>query len=258
MNSMNYKFIDTHCHLYGEYYDNLEQVLFESFKNDVNKFFVASDNISSIGEVLKLSETYENIYGCLGIHPDNVFEDYSVLDNIIKNISTSKIIAIGEIGLDYYHDKNNKKEQIKLFEYQLDLAQKYNYPVVIHSREATQDTINILKKYNLKGVIHCFNGSYETAMLYVKMGYKLGINGVITFKNCNLKDVIKKVGLEHLVLETDSPFLAPVPYRGSQNSPKNIKIIALFLANLFDVSLDEIARITNKNVKEIFDIEIGL
>ena len=255
MNSMNYKFIDTHCHLYGEYYDNLEQVLFESFKNDVNKFFVASDNISSIGEVLKLSETYENIYGCLGIHPDNIsdFND-ETKDFINENINNKKIIAIGEIGLDYFHNKENKNEQLEMLDYFLGLAENNNLPVIIHSREATGDLLDLLKKHKCKGIIHCFSGSLETAREYIKLGYKLGIGGILTFKNCNLKDVLKEIDLNNILLETDSPYLAPVPLRGLPNEPVNLNIIADYLCAIYNVSLEELAGTLEDNFNDVFNI----
>src|SRR5699024_6836671 len=161
--------------------------------------------------------------GALGIHPEYV-ENYTLDDIkfIEDNLNNPKIVAIGEIGLDYHYSKENKEEQIKLLELQLKLAEKYGVPVIIHSREATEDTINTLKKYKVRGVIHSFSGSLETAKIYIKMGYLLGINGVVTFKNCNLKDVLKEIPIENIVLETDSPYLTPVPFRGKQNNSSHI------------------------------------
>ncbi len=248
--------VDTHCHLYNKFFSNIDATLKEASNNNVNICISASDDIVSAKEMLSIAKRGRNIYICLGIHPDNLSDSYDELEQLVKNnLNNKKLVAIGEIGLDYYHTKENKEEQIKLFESQLSLAEKYNFPVVIHSREATLDTITCLKKYNVKGVIHCFNGSLETAKEYIKMGYKLGINGIITFKNCNLKDVIKQLNLENLVIETDTPFLTPEPFRKYSNEPKYIKVIAEFLANLFEVSIDEVAKITTKNVEEIFDIE---
>ena len=194
---------------------------------------------------------YNNVFGCIGLHPENVNEefDFNIFDNLPK-----KIIAIGEIGLDYYYTKDNKDDQIKLLRKQLKIAEDLNLPVVIHSREATQDTIDVLKDYKVKGIIHSFSGSYETAQIYIKMGYKLGINGVITYKNANLKDVFKRISLDNIVLETDSPYLTPVPYRGQTNEPSHIYDIAKFVSELYGISLDELAEITNKNIRDIFDI----
>lgn len=248
-------FTDTHCHLYKEYYDNIDEILKEANEKYVNRYFVAGCDNDSNEEVVKLVNNYENIYGNLGIHPENV-EDYTKKDiEFIKNnLNNKKIIGIGEIGLDYHYTKENKEKQIKLFENQLQIAQKFNIPVVIHSREATQDTIDILKKYKLKGVIHSFSGSLEVAKIYIKMGFLLGVNGVITFKNSNIKNIIKEVGLENIIIETDSPYLTPHPYRGLKNNPKYILEIANFLADLYDISLTELANITNNNIKRIFDI----
>ena len=212
-------------------------------------------NTASNKEVLHLIEIYPNMYGAIGIHPEKV-DSYQEEDiNFIKeNLVNNKIIAIGEIGLDYHYTKENKEEQKKLLEDQLLLAQEYNIPVIIHSREATKDTINTLKKYKIKGVIHSFSGSLETAQIYIKMGFLLGINGVITFKNSKLKEVIKEIPLENLVLETDSPYLTPEPFRGTRNEPARVLEIAKFISELKEVSLNDLARITNDNIKRIFDI----
>lgn len=247
-------FTDTHCHIYKEYYDNIQNIINESKTNGVNRWINAGCNMKSNEEVIKLLEI-PDMYGVIGIHPEDV-SNYCNKDMefIEKNINKAKILGIGEIGLDYYYTKDNKKEQIELFNKQLAIAEKYNKPVVIHSREATFDTIDNLKKYKVKGVIHSFSGSLETAKIYIKMGFLLGVNGVITFKNCNIKDVIKEVGLENIILETDSPYLTPHPYRGKQNSPKHIIDIAKFVADLYNVSLEELENITNNNIKRIFDI----
>lgn len=251
-------FIDTHCHLYSEYYDDLEQVKKRSFANGITKVINNGCDQKTNEEILKLIAKNEYMYGAIGIHPENVYE-YSQkdLDFIEKNINNKKIVAIGEIGLDYHYEKTSKEEQKKLFEYQLALAEKYKMPVVIHSREATQDTIDILKKYNVNGVIHSFSGSLEVAKIYIKMGYLLGVNGVITFKNANIKDVYKEIPLENIILETDSPYLTPHPYRGKKNEPMYIKTIAEFVANVKNVSLEDLAKQTNQNVQKMFNMDIN-
>ena len=162
-------------------------------------------------------------------------------------------MAIGEIGLDYHYSKEEKEEQIKLLETQLSLAEEYDIPVIIHSRDATLDTLTTLKKYKCRGVIHSFSGSLETAKEYIKMGYLLGVNGVITFKNANIKDVIKELPLTSIILETDSPYLTPVPFRGEKNSPKNVLYVAKFVADLKNISLEELSKITNQNIERVFD-----
>ena len=247
--------VDTHCHLFKQYFENLDKILDSAKENNVNIYISASDNIESSKEMVELSKKYNNIYVCLGIHPSCIDEDINELEKIIKdNLLNKKFIAIGEIGLDYYYGKDNKEKQINVFEKQLSIAEKYSIPVVIHSREATLDTLSILKKYNVKGVIHSFNGSLETAKEYIKIGFKLGVNGIITFKNCKLKEVIKELDLSNIVLETDSPYLTPEPFRKYSNEPKYILTIAEFLADLFNVSVDEVMKITTNNVYDIFEI----
>ena len=162
-------------------------------------------------------------------------------------------MAIGEIGLDYHYSKEEKEEQIKLLETQLSLAEEYDIPVIIHSRDATLDTLTTLKKYKCRGVIHSYSGSLETAQEYIKMGYLLGVNGVITFKNANIKDIIKELPLTSIILETDSPYLTPVPFRGEKNSPKNVLYVAKFVADLKNISLEELSKITNQNIERVFD-----
>ena len=245
---------DSHCHLYSEYYDDIAKVIKDASLNKVNRFINNGCDAKSNIEVIELTSKYSNMYGAIGIHPESVDtyqeEDIKFIED---NIANKKIIAIGEIGLDYYYTKENKEKQIKLLETQLKLAEKYNMPVIIHSRNATLDTLITLKKYRVKGIIHSFSGSLETAREYIKLGYLIGINGVITFKNANIKDVIKELPLSSLVLETDSPYLTPDPYRGKQNSPAHILDIAKFVADLKNISLEELANITNQNLDNMFN-----
>lgn len=246
-------FVDTHCHIFKSDYDNIDEVLNNASNNNVKYYINNGSDREYNKEVLELVKEYDNMYGALGIHPETV-DDYSLddIEFIKNNLSNEKIVAIGEIGLDYHYTKENKDEQIKLLEMQLSLAEEYNLPVIIHSRDATEDTINTLKKFNCRGTIHSFSGSLETAKIYIKMGYLLGVNGVITFKNCNIKDVIKEVGLDNIVLETDSPYLTPVPYRGMQNNPSHILDIAKFVSELYNVSLEELSYRTNENIKRMY------
>lgn len=246
-------FLDTHCHLFKEYYDSLDDIIKEAKENNVNWYITNGCDNKSNKEVIETVSLFDNVYGAIGIHPESV-DTYKEEDIkfIEANLSNPKIVAIGEIGLDYHYTKDNKGEQIKLFEMQLELAEKYNIPVIIHSRDATEDTINSLKKFNVKGTIHSFSGSIETARIYVKMGFLLGINGVVTFKNSHLKETVKEIGLENIILETDSPYLTPEPYRGKQNSPAHVMDIAKYLSEIFGVSLEELASITNDNVKKIY------
>lgn len=248
-------FTDTHCHLYKEYYDNLDEIVKKINDNQVNRVINNGCDDKSNKEVLELLGKYNCMYGAIGIHPESA-DTYTKedLEFIEEHINDDRVVAIGEIGLDYYWTKDNKEKQKELFEYQLKLAERVNKPVIIHSREATQDTIEILGKYNVRGVIHSFSGSYETACIYIKMGYLLGINGVITFKNCNLKDVVAKLDLGNIVLETDSPYLTPVPYRGQKNDSSHIIDIAEFICDIKGCSMEELAKETNGNITRCFDI----
>ena len=248
-------FTDTHCHLYNEYYNNIDVIINNAQQNSINRFIVSGCSTKDNNEVINIIKRYDNVYGVIGLHPEEALnyciEDIKILEN---NLNNSKIIGIGEIGLDYHYENFDKEKQQALFKSQLELADKYKLPVVIHSREATEDTIRILKEYpGVKGVIHSFSGSKETAMIYIKMGYKLGINGVVTFKNSHLKDILKDI-INNIVLETDSPYLTPHPYRGTQNNPSHIKIIANFICDYLNLDLSQLSIITNNNIKEIFDI----
>ena len=244
-------FTDTHCHIFKEYYESIDEIINNANNAKIERLIVASDNQKSAAEVLDLVNKYDNVFGCIGLHPENVDEefDYTLFDNL-----PNKIIAIGEIGLEYYYTKDNKEKQIKVLKKQLEIAQNLNLPVVIHSREATQDTIDILKEYKVKGIIHSFSGSLETAKIYLKMGFKLGVNGVVTFKNCNLKEVLKELTPNDIVLETDSPYLSPAPYRGQRNEPARVLDIAMFLCTIYNIDLYQLSKYTNDNIKEIFNI----
>lgn len=247
-------FVDTHCHLYRSYYEDLDDVIDQIKESEIYRVINNGCDKKSNIEVLELVGKYDLMYGALGIHPESANEyTHEDLDYIEEHIKDNKIIAIGEIGLDYYWVKDNKDKQKELFEYQLKLAEKYNVPVIIHSREATQDTIDILKKYNIKGIIHSFSGSYEVAQIYIKMGFLLGINGVITFKNCNLKDVIEKIDVSNIVLETDSPYLTPVPNRGKRNDPTKVMDIAKFISDIKGITLEELSKEINGNLSKVFD-----
>lgn len=246
---------DVHCHIYKEYYDNIGKVVKKCEENNVNRFINNACNFETSLEVLDLSKKYKNMYCVLGLHPEENLNDVDKVIELIKdNLDNNKMVGIGEIGLDYYWNKENKEEQKSVFVKQLEFAEKYNLPVILHSRDSTGDMLDILKKFKLKGIIHCFNGSIEVAQEYIKMGYKLGINGVVTFKNCKLINVIKELGVENLVYETDSPYLTPVPDRGKKNDPSYINNIIDFVSEKIAVSKEDLVSISNKNIKDIFDI----
>ena len=238
---------DTHCHITSEYYDNILEVI---SKMKDNIIIVSGTNKEDIKEVISLCN-YKNIYGTIGIYPTEELD----LKIIEDNINNKKIVGIGEIGLDY-HLEHNKEEQKNKFIKQLDLARKYNKTVVIHTRDAIQDTYDILKNYkDLKKVIHCYSGSLEMAKEFIKIGCRLGIGGVLTFKNSKLKDVVKEIDLKYLLLETDSPFLAPEPLRGTKNEPYNVIYVAKKIAEIKNISLEEVLDITTLNAKDQFDLE---
>ena len=251
-------YIDSHLHLSNENYD-IDEVIKRAKENDVNYFITGGTNKDNNLCDIELSKKYKEIYITLGYHPEYADEiteeDLELLEKqIVEN--KEKVVGIGEIGLDYYYTKENKDKQIWLLKRQIEIANKYNLPVVIHSRDATLDTYNILKETKARGVIHCFSGSLETAKEYIKLGFKLGIGGVVTFKNSNLCDVVKELNIENIVLETDSPYLSPI--RGSKNEPKNIKLIANFIGDIKELSEKEMQIITTKNVVDIFKININI
>lgn len=244
-------FIDTHCHLSKEDYDDIDKVIMEDKEAEVDKIVVSGCSREAIDEVMTFKDTYDMVYVTIGYHPEYVDSvTLKDLDYLKSLLGEKKIIGIGEIGLDYHYTKD---KQIWLFEEQLKIAEEFKLPVVIHSRDATQDTINTLKKYNVKGIIHCFSGSLETAKIYISMGFLLGIGGVVTFKNSKLKDVVKEIPIDSIVLETDSPYLTPVPYRGKVNSSKYLEYIAKFISDIKNISVEELAEITSKNASSLFD-----
>lgn len=250
-------YIDTHCHLSSDYYDDIDTVINDNIKANVSKIIISGCDKNSIQESILLAEKYENIYLTIGYHPEEVD---NVLDSDLDNLrlllnENKKIVGVGEIGLDYLYKRDNRVEQISLFEKQLKIAEDLNLPVIIHSRDAVSDTIECLKKYNVRGVIHCFSGSLEVANIYIDMGFKLGIGGVVTFKNSKLGEVVKNVKLDNIVLETDSPYLAPDPYRGTVNSSKNLSIIAHKLSELYKLDMSLLEEKIMKNTLEIFKID---
>ena len=251
-------YIDTHCHLSVEDYDDIDLVIKENRDNKISKIIISGCTKESIIESLELANKYEDIYLTIGYHPSEVNtitdEDLELLEEQIK--SSDKVVGVGEIGLDYHYGKEDSELQKELFRKQMKLAQKLNLPVVIHSRDATLDTINILKEFpQVIGDIHCFSGSVETAKIYIAMGYKIGIGGVVTFKNSNLFQVVEEIGIENIILETDAPYLAPVPVRGKKNSSKYIPYIAERVSEILNISVDKVAKISTDNAVTLFDLK---
>lgn len=250
-------YIDTHCHLSKEDYDDIDKVINENKEAGIDKIIISGCTRDTIVESLELAFKYNDVYVTIGYHPSEVnittLEDLSLLEEQIKN---KKVVGIGEIGLDYHYGKDDRDMQMDLFRRQMELASKYKLPVVIHSRDAVEDTICILKEYpDVVGDMHCFSGSVETAKIYINMGYKLGIGGVVTFKNSNLYKVIEMVGIENILLETDSPYLTPEPFRGKKNSSKYIPYIALRIAEILNIKVEDVGIITTNNAYALFDLK---
>ena len=249
-------FIDTHCHLSLEDYDDINKVILENRSNNVSKIIISGCTAESILESIDITSKYDDVFVTIGFHPSEAtITTEKELNMLDKFKEFNKVVGIGEIGLDYHYGKEDKEKQIELFSKQLKFAEENNFPVVIHSRDAVEDTINILKQYKVRGIIHCFSGSIETAKRYVSMGYLLGIGGVVTFKNSNLYKVVEEVGLENIVLETDSPYLAPEPFRGSQNSSKYLVYIAEKIAQTLNVDVAKVAEVTSSNATKLFDLK---
>ena len=245
--------IDTHAHILSEFYDDIDELIEELKSKNIIKVINCADSIETSKEVLNIYNKDEGyLLPAVGIHPENI--DNSNLKTIENIIKEHKVFAIGEIGLDYHYNDENKDEQKEYFIKQLDLALKYDLPVIIHIREAMQECFDILKTRKNKGIIHCFSGSVEMAREYIKLGYKLGIGGVLTFKNSKLYEVIEKIDLKDIVLETDSPFLSPEPFRGKKNKPCNVLYVAKRIAEIKNISLEEVINTTTATAKQIFDI----
>lgn len=248
-------FTDTHCHITKNEYDDYERIINDLKVNNIKRIIINGYNLDSNKEVIKLINKYDNVYGAIGIHPNYIEEVSSELIEFIEdNINHPKVIAIGEIGLDYYRNKDLKQQQLEMFNKILTIASKNNKAVIIHNRDATSDIISNLKKHNVNGIIHCFSGSVETANEYIKLGFKLGINGILTFKNSNLGNTISKVDIKNILLETDAPYLSPEPVRATKNEPKNIIYIAEKLAEIYDVSLHNLSKKLEENFHDTFDI----
>ena len=248
--------IDTHCHVYEEEMSNYREIIKECEKKDISMIINAVD-INSSKDIIKISKEYKNVYAAIGLNYDTI--DRVTQDDLIeleKLIKKEKIVAIGEIGLDYYWTKDNKDKQIEFFKAQLELAKKYNLPVIIHARDSIQDVYDILKESGVnKGSMHCYSGSFEMAKEFIKLGFKIGIDGPITFKN-NKKgvEVVNNIDLKDILLETDSPYLSPEPNRGKQNSPLNLIYIVKRIAEIKGISVEEVINTTTNNAKELYNL----
>lgn len=252
-------FIDTHCHLYAEELnDDLDLILQKIQENKISKIYLPAIDSSVIQAMLEFERNYPELcFPMMGIHPVYVKENYQEELRIVKEwIDKREFAAMGEIGLDSYWDTTFKYQQIEAFEIQMQWALEKNWPIVIHSRNAMDETIEMVKPFaekGLKGIFHCFSGTLEQAEQIIHMHFLLGIGGVVTYKKVGLAEVVEKIDLKHIVLETDAPYLAPVPFRGKRNEPAYLVEIAKKIASIKNVSLAQVASITSENAKKIFN-----
>ncbi|MGQ8336432.1 TatD family hydrolase [Sunxiuqinia sp. A32] len=252
--------IDTHSHIYSEDFNSdIDEVINHAYENGVRKIVLPNIDSSSVKKMLDLVDSYPQIcFPLMGLHPTSVTEDYEEELTLVEYwLTKRKFYGIGEIGIDLYWETRFLEEQQTAFTYQLRLATKYKIPVVIHVRESFDEVYEILmmeKTADLQGVFHSFTGTKEQADKIIDLGFKLGVGGIVTFKNSGLDKVLQDVDLSHMILETDSPYLTPAPNRGKRNESANIIYIAQKVADLHQISIDEVARITTENATKLFGI----
>ncbi len=249
-------FIDTHCHISKDDYEDVETVIKKAKENNVGTLLLCGCDKKGIKEAIEIAKSHDNIYLEIGYHPSetNTTTDED-LEELKKLAQNPKVVAIGEIGLDYHWEKENKEEQKKLFRKQINIAKELKLPIVIHTRDAFQDTYDILKEENHYGDIHCFSGNKENAKMYISLGYYLGIGGVLTFKNTNLTETLKDIPLERILLETDCPYLTPEPYRKEKNEPMYIPVIAKKISEVLDKDINEVEKTICNNTITLFKLK---
>ena len=251
---------DTHTHLYSESFDSdRDQIIKRAIQSGITRFFVPAIDSSYTERMYDLEKQYpENIFLMAGLHPTHVNNDYKIeLDHIVQQLEVREFFAIGEIGIDLYWDKTTLELQQNAFRFQIQLAKKYKLPIVIHCRDAFNEVFEILeleKSDDLNGIFHCFTGTYEQAKKAISYNMKLGIGGVVTFKNGNIDSFLSKIDLSDIVLETDAPYLSPVPYRGKRNESSYLINILEKVASIYSVGKQEIANITTQNSIDIFKV----
>lgn len=252
------KLIDTHTHLYvEEFKEDIDSVIERAIAEGVEKFYLPAIDSSENEALLNLEKKFpDKMFAMAGLHPCSVKENFKEeLKKIDQQLSEREFAAIGETGLDFYWDKTFSKQQYESLHIHAEWAIKYKKPLVIHTRNAMQETIDLVKEYkgkDLFGIFHCFSGTLENAEAIIESGFLLGIGGVLTFKNSGLAEVIKEVDLKYLVLETDSPYLAPTPFRGKRNESSYLKYIVEKLANIKELSVEQVASKTTNNAKTVF------
>ncbi len=251
--------VDTHTHLYlKEFTDDINDVINRAKKEGVTKFYLPAIDSAEMDAITSLEKKFpDNCFAMAGLHPCSVKENYKdELRKVEEQLTERKFAAIGETGLDFYWDTSFAKEQYESLKTQAGWALQYNLPLVLHTRNAMQQTIDVIKNYskkNLKGIFHCFSGTLQNAKDIIDLGFFLGIGGVITYKNSGLAAVIKDIDLRHIVLETDAPYLTPVPFRGKRNESSYLKYIAQKIASVKNISIEEVAGQTTKNAEEILE-----
>ena len=202
-------------------------------------------------EVLELVKRYDIVYGAIGFHPTEL--DNNDLEWLEEHINDEKIAALGEIGLDYHYENTNKELQINMFRKQLEIAEKYKKTVIVHSRDALQDTYDILKNYNIRGSLHCYSGSLEMAREFIKLGFYIGVGGVVTFKNARkLVETVEAIPLDRILLETDCPYMAPEPHRGTRNDSSNLRYVVDKIAEIRGIAAEEVEAVTRENAYRLF------
>ena len=251
--------IDTHCHLsMDQFKDDVAEVINRAAQENVKYLHTICTKLTELADILKIADSYENIYASCGVHPNNVnSETIPSAETLIELSKHRKIISFGETGLDYYHQNQNIKAQKESFINHIEASKNEKLPVIVHTREAEDDTIDILisemKEREFSGVIHCFTASYDFAKKSIDNGLYISVAGIVTFKNAlSLQEIIAKLPLDKILIETDSPYLAPVPHRGKRNEPAFVKYTAEFLACIFKKTRQEIEEITTNNAKKLF------
>ena len=248
---------DTHCHLfYKELKNDLDAIISRAIDMKVTRFICVGTNIEDSKECLSISENNDNIFASVGVHPhdaQNVLEGY--IDEIYELMEFESMVAIGEMGLDYFRNISEPLIQEKVFREQVKVAQDLNRPIIFHNREADSDIIKVLSDYpDVIGVAHCFSSNLETANALLEMGYYISFSGNLTFKNSHLPDIAKEIPLEKLLVETDSPYLSPEPHRGKKNEPSRVRFVAEKLAEIKKISFEDIAKHTHENASELFQL----
>ncbi len=252
------KLIDTHCHLYlDEFKPNINEVFERARNNGVTKFYLPAIDSGVLDDMLALEAAHPNeCFSMMGLHPCSVKENYKEELQLVQHwLNKRKFAAIGEIGLDFYWDKTFQVQQYESFKIQMQWALERNIPIVIHTRNAMQETIDAAKPFankGLRGIFHCFGGTLENANEIIEMQFLLGIGGVVTYKKSGLDVVLKEINLKHIVLETDAPYLTPVPYRGKRNESSYLQFIAGKLAAIKNITIEEVAAVTTANAEKIF------